>query len=192
MKEIYKKIIKKLFAPEVVQQFNALGVSPVRYVDLFRGQYQAWEKFDVVPLPAVLVDWSADLTDPTQNESKLTVSLHLVYEQVEDTSSLSASQTNALKFFDFVDLVHSVVSSIQIDGSGKLKLRRQEPAELDNPGIVHVLTYETTYLAMETDVKQLYDYTEVDEIELNEKGKLLQKRNWDDIDFGFETITNNL
>ncbi|HRO76510.1 MAG TPA: hypothetical protein PLP27_10225 [Crocinitomicaceae bacterium] len=188
MKDIYKKIIEKLLSPEVVAQFDFYGVTPVRYVDLYRGQYNAWENFDVVALPAVFVDWSADFTDPTQNESIVTVSLHLVYEQVSDTSNISSNQANALQFFDFINLVHKVVSTIQVSGTGKLKLKRQEPADLDRPGIVHILTYEASNYTMTVDKKETFDYIEADILDLNENGKLIQKADWLENGFEFDTM----
>lgn len=190
MKEIYQKILEKLFSQEAIDLFNEYGVLPVKYVDLYRGQYLNYENFDVVALPAVLVDWSADLTDVTRNESIITISLHLIYEQIEDTSNLSVNQKNALKFFDFIELIHSLVSNIHGNGIGKLKLRRQEPAELDHPGIVHILHYEASYYAMEEDIKETYDYDQEGEGDLNLQGKLVERKNWaDSEDFGFDLNT---
>lgn len=181
MKEIFQKIIEKLLSQEAVTLFNQLGVQPIKYIDLYRGQYANYENFDLVSLPAVLVDWSADLTDATSNESVLSISLHLIYEQVADTSSISANQDNALKFFDFIDIVHSLVVSIQGNGIGKLKLRRQEPAELDHPGIVHILSYEASYYSMQEDIKETFDYIEDTEVETDVTGKLIKKQNWDNL-----------
>jgi len=186
MKEIYKKIIDKLFSQQAIDLFDEHNVRPVRYVDLYRGQYLNYENFDVVALPAVLIEWSADLTDVTKNESIITISLHLIYEQVEDTSNLTTHQENALKFFDFIDIVHTLISDIQGDGTGKLKLRRQEPAELDRPGIVHIMHYEASYYAMEEDKKETFDYTNEGEGELNIHGKLVERKNWRGNDYDFE------
>jgi hypothetical protein len=186
MKEIYQKIIEKLFSQEAIDLFSEYNVLPVRYVDLYRGQYLNYENFDVVALPAVLIDWSADLTDVTRNESIITISLHLIYEQVYDTSNLTTNQENALKFFDFIDIVHTLVSNIQGNGIGKLKLRRQEPAELDHPGIVHIMHYEASYYAMEEDVKETFEYSNEGEGDLNMHGKLVKQKNWGDNDYGLD------
>lgn len=184
MKEIYKKIIEALFAAETIQAFNVVGVSPVKYVDLYKGQYLTWEKFDVAPLPAVFVDWSITLTDQEQNESLITVTLHLVYEQVLDTSNVAASQEHSLRFFDFIDLVHQAVSAIEVSGAGKLKMRTQEPSQLDRPGIVHTISYDAAFSGYTTNVQDEFNYTEEDELTLSESGNLIKKQNWQNkVDF---------
>jgi len=185
MKEIYQKIIEKLFSQEVIDFFTDHDVEPVHFVDLYRGQYQSWENYDVPATPAVFVEFSSDLTDPTQNENTLTVSLHLVYEQVSDTSSLNPQLEDALKFFDFIDLVHSVVKDIQANGTGKLKLRHQENVDLSRPALVHLLTYTTTYFSMLEDIKDQFDYIDVDELNLDEHGKLKEKQDWGGNKFDF-------
>jgi hypothetical protein len=183
MKEIYIQLIEKFLHLDTIAAFNLAGVPPVKYVDIYRGQYLDYEKVDVVPLPAILFEWSASITDKNLNDSMLIIKLHLVYEQVLDTSSLSSSQNDALKFFDFLSLVHSAVSTIQVEGSGKLKMRTQEQVELDRPGIVHLLTYETSFSGFEVDVASTFDWTEEDDIDFTEDGQLIQKFKKEEVPF---------
>lgn len=179
MKEIYKQIIEKLTSPATIALFESAGVQPVKFVDLYKGQYLDYSKYEITPLPAVFMDWNIIITNPTQNESTAMIMLHLDYEQVSDTSSLSIQRDNALKLFDFIDLVQQVVSTIQVEGSGKLKLRNAEPVQLDNPGQVILLTYETAFQVYQNNIHNQFNYVDTIDVEVDINGGLVKKQTWE-------------
>jgi hypothetical protein len=179
MKEIYKQIMEKLTSATTIALFETAGVQPVKFVDLYKSQYLDYSKFDITPLPAVFVDWNIIITNPTQNESMAMIMLHLDYEQVSDTSSISLQRDNALKLFDFINLVQQVVSTIQVEGSGKLKLRHIEPVQLDNTGQVILLTYETAIQTYQTNVYNQFDYADTTDVEVDINGGLVKKQTWE-------------
>jgi hypothetical protein len=174
MKEIYQKIIEKLTSAATVALFQEAGILPVRFVDLYKGQYLDYSKFEITPLPAVYVDWKIIITNPTQNESTAMIMLHLAYETVPDTSSLSLQRNEALKLFDYINLVQQVVATIQVEGIGKLKLRNIEPVQLDNPGQVILLTYETAIQLYQSNVINQYELIDTTDAELEIDGGLVK------------------
>ncbi|MBN2669974.1 MAG: hypothetical protein JXR60_12205 [Bacteroidales bacterium] len=140
MKNIFQVITEKLTNQQATDLLTSRNLPSVKYVDLYKGQYLSPELFDVMPLPAVLMGWSINHEDETA-----TVNLHLVYEQVQDTSNKSLSQDAALKFFDYLNSIHELVNEAESENTGKLEAISFEPIQLDRVGIAHMLNYKCAY-----------------------------------------------
>ena len=140
MKNIYQECKAKLSSQEANDLLLGRELPKVRYVDLYKGQYLSPELFDVMPLPAVLIEWSINHIDETA-----TLSLHLVYEQLRDTSSLSASPVASLKFFDYINTIHELINGLESVNTGKLEPAGFSPIQLDRVATAHMLNYQCSY-----------------------------------------------
>ena len=127
MKTLYKTLLEKLTSDDTKQLLSAAGLPPVKYVDIYEGQYYNQQKFEGLVLPAVLIEFSIDklrLTEPGQ----LSLTLHILYEQTE----LLYEQTEpgddhapridrALKYLDFAEKIYELVKDTEIENTGSLK-----------------------------------------------------------------------
>ena len=161
MKELYKNITEKLTNQAAIDLLATRNLKKVMYVDLYKGQYQNQAAFDVMPLPAVFFEWSIN-----HEEETATVNLHLVYEQVQDTSNRSASQEQSLMFFDYLNSIHELIKDCESINTGKLESISFDPIQLDSVAIAHQLNYRCSYTDI-LDKKDPYIWSEGDgELEL--------------------------
>jgi|GEM_PF-456502 len=154
MEYLFKKIQDKLTNSTAVALFIAKGLTPIKYFDLFKGQFQSPELFDILPLPAVLFQWSLNLEDKT-----VSVNLHFGYEQIRDTSQLSASQNNALKFFTYINTIHELVNRTESQNTSKLEAVSFEPIDLSSVGIAHQLNYKAEYTNNSNSIYNRFSWT---------------------------------
>jgi len=141
MKNLYKKIIETLTNNVTKQNFIDAGLSPVKLVDEYEGQYFQPEMFEGLILPAVLVEW--DINYPKPNEpGTATVNIHIMYEQTEHADSHSKQIDRALKRFDFYQKVYELLNGIESENTGKLQL--QTESGLKEPAITKVYIYGFT------------------------------------------------
>ncbi len=163
MKKLYKKIQDTICGQTAIDFFASKGLPPVRYYDLYKGQYQSLDLFDVMPLPAVLFQWQLN-----HQEETAYISIHLVYELVRDTSSRSLSQENSLKFFEYIDALHSLLYNLESENTGKLETVSFEPVDMEAVGIVHLLNYKCSYDDNSGNIYDRFNYTDGDgEVSVN-------------------------
>ncbi|MDD2984712.1 MAG: hypothetical protein PHQ74_15140 [Crocinitomicaceae bacterium] len=175
MKELYQKIIEILTSQLVKDEFVENGLKPIQTIDLYKGQYQAWEEFELIPLPAVLIDWSVfeGAQGNNKDNRQLSLTLHLIYEQVQDTSNFG-DLTTSLRFFDFIELVQKHIGNLKTEKVGNLIFISQQPVALDRPGIVHSISYNGVFYGFSTDPKDDFDYTAENESDLDLSGELVK------------------
>ena len=143
MKQLYKTITEKLTAPEAVAAYRKAGVPACQFIDLYRGQYLNWEAFDAFPVPAVLFEFN--ISHSSTAEATASITLHLCYEQAQDSSSLSRSKDSALKFFDFMDVTARLLEGLESENTGKLELNSEEMVKDDAIVNVYTLAYTCRY-----------------------------------------------
>lgn len=141
MKAFYQKLIAEFAKPETIALFTGQNLAPVGYIDLYAGQDQDEENFELFTQPAVLVDWDIDYAEPV----KATVNVYACYEQLRDTSNISLNRDLGLKFLDFIGCVDSVVSKIESETTGKMDIISEGFNKMDSIVDIYLLTYECSF-----------------------------------------------
>ncbi|WP_413534057.1 hypothetical protein [Empedobacter brevis] len=174
MKNLYKKIISTFDKDEIIDRFVSKQITPVKYIDIYAEQYLDEENFELFSSTSLLVEWNID---HNQNPAIATVTFHVCYEQLRDTSNISYNRELGLNFLDFIDLVNDVLLEIETESTGKLKLINEGFNQMDSIIDVYLLQYECSYFGK---IKNPQDnYLEGSYEKLNLEGNLVNK-------FGFD------
>lgn len=148
MKTLYLKLIDTFTKDETIKElYTERNVDPVRHVDLYSGQDVNPEYFELTIYPALFVSFSID---HIQNIATLT--FRLCYEQLRDTSSMSITTQESLKFFDFIDLTDTILQKMESERFGKLVPVSTEQQIEETVTDEFILTYQTSY-TKNTDTK---------------------------------------
>lgn len=167
MKTLYKTLLEKLTAPETTQLLADAGLPPVKYVDIYEGQYYNPDKFEGLVLPAVLVEFSID--KPQQAEpGQLILTLHILYEQPEHGDNHAPHIDRALQYLDFAEKIYELVKDTESEHTGKLVWNGE--SSIGEPGIVKVLLQ--TYSASYTGRSNIKEYGETELQALSVTGNL--------------------
>ena len=154
MKNLYNTIVEKLTAPEATAAYRKAGVPACQFMDLYRGQYLNWEAFDAFPVPAVFFEFNISHSSAAQATANIT--LHLCYEQAQDSSSISRSKDSALKLFDFVEVTTQLLEGLESQNTGKLELTGEEMVKDDAIVNVYTLSYNCRYKRKATESRYKY------------------------------------
>lgn len=164
MKRFYKKLQEKLFAAESKTKFIEAGVKPVKEIDFYKQQYLTQELFEFLSLPAVLFEYDI-IYDTDKKPAEVNITLHCCYETIRDTSGRKkVTGDNALKFFDFVDVVFKLVKDLESDCTGKLVATSENQDKNDAIIYTHLLTFKSSYTGRMSDAKSNYNFTEGDTV----------------------------
>ena len=142
MKTFYNKLIEVFEKPENKAKFTDQNIAPVEYVDIYAGQDQFEENFELFSRPALLVDWDLNYQSDTPTA---TVTLYCCYEQLRDTSNISMNRDLGLKFLDFVATIDAIASTIESETTGKLEIVSEGFNKIDSIVDIYLLTYECSY-----------------------------------------------
>lgn len=145
MKAFYLALMEKLEAAEFVQHLQNKGITPVRYIDLYRQQEYFEESFYLLG-NTVLVEWQIDHNDIP---AIATITLHCGYEQLQDTGNLSQNREHALRFFDYYKAIDQLARTIETAETGKLSLFSEGQDKMDSIIDMYLLTYQCTYTPKE-------------------------------------------
>lgn len=174
MKNFYKKIISTFDKEETIDRFIEQSISPVKYIDIYAGQDLDPENFELFSSASLLVEWNID---HNQNPAIANITFHVGYEQLRDTSNISINRELGLKFLDYIDLINEVLSGIESESTGKLKLINEGFNQMDSIVDVYLLQYECSYSGK---IKNPQDnYLEGSYEKLNLEGNLVNKFNFD-------------
>lgn len=161
MKDFYKKFIEAFKKVDNKEKFTTAGIAPVNYIDLYAGQDQFEENFELFAQPAILIDWDIDYkTDPPT----ATVTLYCCYEQLRDTSNISLNQDLGLKFLDYIDKIDQVARTIETERTGKLEIVTEGFHKMDSIVDIYLLTYECSFTGRKNPLRnyQEGDYNTLD------------------------------
>ncbi len=89
MKAFYKKVIETFEAQENKDKFTAQNIAAVNYIDIYAGQDQFEENFELFAQPALLIDWDIDHSTDVPT---VTINFYCCYEQLRDTSNISLNR----------------------------------------------------------------------------------------------------
>lgn len=145
MENLYLKICQRIKEREDL--FITHNLPSVNYIDLYRGQPLAPERFELYSLPALFLEYSTDW-----KTKLLTLSVHVVTDQTHSTASISPNKLSGLQIFTLYKVVKQLLNGLSSETTGKLELLIERPAEAD------VVNY------------QIIDFTcSIEESELEEK-----------------------
>lgn len=166
MNAFYKKAIETFEKPENKQKFLDKNISPVQYIDLYAGQEQFEENFELFSQPAILVDWDIDYqTQPPT----ATITFYCCYEQLRDTSNISLNRELGLKFLDYVATIDSIAGTIESEETGKPEIVSEGFHKMDSIVDIYLLTYECSFKGRKNPLDK-YQAGDYDTLDL--KGKL--------------------
>lgn len=138
MKSFYKKVIEVFEAQATKDKFTDQNISPVSYIDIYAGQDQFEENFELFAQPALLIDWDIDHSTDVPT---VTVNFYCCYEQLRDTSNISLNRELGLKFLDFVATIDEVARTIESEATGKLELVSEGFNKMDSIVDIYLFTY---------------------------------------------------
>ncbi len=172
MKALFKKIIETLTGQSAQLAFKNANLKPVKYIDIYKGQYNEWEKFELHVLPAVLMQWQINHNNnPNTNQSTATITLHLIYENIYSSSSVF-NNDKALLHFDFVRVVNELIENLEAENTGKLQLISEESFNPEAIEHAIVLTYQCAYTGKAQDKTSKWNYTPENTVDVNISGTL--------------------
>lgn len=141
MKKFYLKLIQTfILNNEIRDRFTEKGLDPVQHIDLYSGQDVNPEYFELAIYPALFVQFSID-----HQNNMAVITFRVCYEQLRDTSSQSATTEEALKFFDFLDLVDEILQTIDTEYFGKLQPITTDQQTEETVTDQFVLAYQASY-----------------------------------------------
>ncbi len=173
MKRFYLKLQETLFSVEAKALFTAANIKPVKSIDFYKQQYLSQESFDLLVLPAVLMDYDI-IYDDDKKPAAATISLHCCYETFRQTGGTKITSVKALEFFDYVDIIYKLVHNLESECTGKLKLASENQDKNDSIINVHLLTFTGSYSGRVTNDADDYNYSEADG-DLDETSSLVEK-----------------
>lgn len=161
MQTFYKKVIEAFEKLENKAKFTAQNINPVQYLDLYAGQEQFEENFELFAQNALLIDWDIDHKSAPP---MATITLYCCYEQLRDTSNISLNRDLGLKFLDYVATIDGVVRTIESETTGKLELVSEGFHKMDSIVDIYLLTFECSYSGRKNplDKYQAGDYDTLD------------------------------
>lgn len=118
MKTLYNKL-KNTFIdnPDIRMRYMDKGLRPIQHLDLYAGQDQNPEYYEINVYPAMYISFQID---HRQSPNLATITVRLCYEQLRDTSSVGLNPEDALKFFDMIELTDEILQTIETERFGKL------------------------------------------------------------------------
>lgn len=151
MRELYLKIIEIFTKNEVIKdRYRTIGLTPVQYVDLYSGQDMNPEYFELQIYPALYISFNFD---HRQKPSFATITVRCCYEQLRDTSSLSATTAEALKFLDFIELTDEILQTVETSRFGKLTAATTDQQIEETVTDEFVLTYTASYTKKPVEIR---------------------------------------
>ena len=143
MRELYLKIIDTFTKNEDIKdQYRTAGLKPVQYVDLYAGQDVNPEYFELQIYPALYISFNFDHRPVP---ILATITIRCCYEQLRDTSSLSATTAEALKFLDFIEKTDEILQTVETERFGKLTTATTDQQIEETVTDEFVLTYTASY-----------------------------------------------
>lgn len=124
MKNLYLKICDKFKEREDL--FVSKNIPTIRYIDLYRGQPLAPERFELYDVPALFLEYNINW-----EQNVLTLSVHVVTDQTFSTASISPNKLTGLEIFTIYEVVKHLLKDLSSTSTGKLKLTGERPAEAD-------------------------------------------------------------
>lgn len=124
MDKLYLKIIEEFENKKNL--FIKYNVPHIRYIDLYRGQPLAPERFELYDIPALFLEYGIDW-----KTNILNLSVHVVCDSNFTTSNISPNKITGLEIFTLYKVVKEILQGLSCEDTGKLELVSERPAEAD-------------------------------------------------------------
>ncbi len=136
MDKLYIAILEKITANATV--FTDQQLPAPRFIDLYRGQPHAPERFEAMFTPCIFIEYEIDW-----KAGELTLNLHVMLDMNHPTSSVSPNRLKGLDIIKFYKVLNTVVENLESENTGKLKRTNERPAETDAANY-QIITYNTS------------------------------------------------
>ncbi len=122
------------------QKFTGAGLAPFAFFDVYRSQPLRPELYEYFPLPAMFVDYT--MRGAGINQPRLvTITLHIVTDELPDASSISSQKNEGLKRFMYNLLVQEILDGCKLGKTTALKFTSEDI--IDAPVVnYHTHSYE--------------------------------------------------
>jgi hypothetical protein len=154
--------------------FEALGLQPVKHVDVFRGQPLNPEQFEYYEIPALFIGRKITWTKNGRSYiGNPVLEFHMVTDETWDTSNISTSHVEGLKQTMYYELVQYLLDDLESKTTGKLIRIDNEPVDT---GVVtyELLRYQCSY---QDPMYTVEEFVEVMIEKLRIAGELKEKLN---------------
>ncbi len=101
-------------------KFEDLGLNGDFFIDVYRTQPFQPELYEYFSLPALFVDYQ--MTGQGKNKPRLiTLTLHIVVDELPDTSNISDQKEDGLQRFTYCLLLQDILEGCKLDKSSQLR-----------------------------------------------------------------------
>lgn len=121
-------------------KFTDAGLSTISFLDVYRSQPLEPELYEYFSLPAIFVDYT--MTGKGINQQRLiTMTLHIVTDDMPDASNISAQKSEGLKRFLYLLFIQQILEGCKLGKTTSLKFVSENI--IDVPVVnYHTQTYE--------------------------------------------------
>ncbi|PCH69407.1 MAG: hypothetical protein COC06_07630 [Bacteroidales bacterium] len=159
MENLYLKICQRI--KERADLFITNNLPPVNYIDLYRGQPLAPERFELYDLPALFLEYNINW-----ESNLLTLNVHVVTDQTHSTASISPNKLTGLQIFTLYKVVKQLLNDLSSETTGKLKLTGERPAEAD---VVNYQILDFTCSIEESELEEKFAHGTIESLNVEKK-----------------------
>lgn len=122
------------------QKFVDAGLIPFAFFDIYRSQPLQPQLYEYFPLPAIFVDYAMQGQGINQPRT-VTMTLHVVTDEMPDTSNIASQKNEGLKRFMYNLLIQEILENSKLGATKALKFLTEDT--IDVPVInYHSQSYE--------------------------------------------------
>ena len=105
MDNLYLKICERIKEREDL--FIKYDLPTVKYIDLYRGQPLAPERFELYDIPAIFLEYNINW-----EQNILSLNVHVVTDQTHSTSSISPNKLTGLQIFRMYKVIKHLLNDL--------------------------------------------------------------------------------
>ena len=121
-------------------KFTEAGLIAISFLDVYRSHPLEPELYEYFPVPAIFIDYSMQ-GQGIKNPRLITMTLHIVTDDMPDASNISEQKSEGLKRFLYLLLIQQVLEGCKLGKTSALKFMSENI--VDVPVVnYHTQTYE--------------------------------------------------
>jgi hypothetical protein len=101
-------------------EFTDKGLSPISFIDVYRSQPMEPELYEYFSLPAIFVDYTMQ-GQGIKQPRLITMTLHIVTDELPDASNISEQKTEGLKRFMYNLIIQQLLEGCKLGATTALK-----------------------------------------------------------------------